>query len=110
MLKISISDSRTQRRLILEGRMIAPWVAELKTACASVKAELHGRELVIDMEKVTVISQEGENALLQLIKDGVRIRSRGVFTKHILQQLARSSKKNANEVTEARPPHARDRG
>ena len=104
MLKISISDSQTQRRLVLEGRLIAPWVAELKTSCASVKAELHGRELVIDIQRVTVISQEGENALLELMKEGVRIRSRGVFTKHVLQQLARRSKKNANELTE---PHRR---
>ena len=56
MLKISISDSRTQRRLILEGRLIVPWLAELRKSCASVKAELHGRELVIDIENVTVIS------------------------------------------------------
>jgi hypothetical protein len=110
MLRISISDSRTQRRLILEGRMIAPWVAELTTACASVKAELHGRELVIDMEKVTVISQEGENALVEMMKEGARLRGRGVFTRHVLRQLARRCKKNANEVTEARPPRARDRG
>ena len=101
MLKISITDTGAQRRLILEGRLIAPWVAELRTAYARVRRELEGRELVIDIEHVMVISQEGENALLQLINDGAKFRCRGVLTKHVLQQLARRSKKSANQLVDA---------
>ena len=56
MLKISVVDSRTQCRLVLEGRLIAPWVEELRTAWKRAKAELNGRELVIDMGSVIVIS------------------------------------------------------
>jgi hypothetical protein len=106
MLKISITDKGAQRRLILEGKLIAPWVAELRTACSKAKAELDGRELVIDIENVMVISQEGENALLQLINDGAKFRCRGVLTKHVLQQLARRSKKNGNDLTDVLPPCA----
>jgi hypothetical protein len=94
MLKISVIDSRTQRRLVLEGRLIAPWVAELGTTWERGKLELNGRELVIDIENVTVMSQEGENALLQLINEGAKFRCRGVLTKHILQQLMRRSRKS----------------
>ena len=101
MLKISVTDTRTHRRLILEGRLIAPWVAELKTAWTRVKAGLNGRELLIDIENVTVISQEGENALLQLINEGAEFRCRGVLTKHLLKQLARRGKKSANEFIDA---------
>jgi hypothetical protein len=32
MLKISMVDSRTQRRLVIEGALISPWLAELKRA------------------------------------------------------------------------------
>ncbi len=32
MLKISVVDSRIERRLVLEGKLIAPWVAELRTS------------------------------------------------------------------------------
>jgi len=56
MLKISVVDSRTQCWLVLEGRLIAPWVEELRTAWKRAKAELNGRELVIDMGSVIVIS------------------------------------------------------
>ena len=102
MLKISVVDSRTQRRLVLEGQLIAPWVAELRAAWTRVRAELNGRDVVIELDHVMVISQEGENALLQLINEGARFRCRGVLTKHVLQQLARRGKKSANELIEAR--------
>jgi hypothetical protein len=105
MLKISVVDSRTQRRLVLEGQLIAPWVAELRTAWTRIKTELNGRVLVIELDHITVISQEGENALLQLINDGAKFRCRGVLTKHVLQQLARRGKRNTNEIVDAAQPN-----
>ena len=95
MLKISIVDSRTQRRLVLEGRLVAPWVAELRTAWRSAKADCDGRELVIDMEKVMVVSQEAENTLMQMMNEGAKLRSSGVLTRHVLQQLKRRCKRNS---------------
>ncbi len=94
MLKISVVDSSNQRRLVLEGRLIAPWVAELRTVWTKAKTELDGRELLIDMESVMVVSQEAENTLLQMMNEGARFRCSGVLTKHVLQQLMRRSKKN----------------
>jgi hypothetical protein len=95
MLKISVVDSRTQRRLVLEGRLIAPWVAELRAAWKRANAEPDGRELVIDIGNVMVISQEAENTLLQMMNEGARFRCcSGVLTKHVVQQLMRRSKKN----------------
>jgi hypothetical protein len=91
MLKISVIDDSTQRRLILEGKLIAPWVAELRAAWKAAKADLQGRQLMIDMVDVNCISQEGENALLELMIEGAEFRSRGVFTKHVIQELARRS-------------------
>jgi hypothetical protein len=98
MLKISVIDGRKQQRLILEGKLIAPWAAELKTACDRARADLHGRELVIDIKDLTAISQEGENVLLELMNDGVKFRSDGVFTKHVLRQLARRIRGNIQET------------
>jgi hypothetical protein len=88
MFRISVIDSRTQRRLILEGKLVAPWTTELRTFCEKARADLNERALVIDIKQLTAISQEGENLLLELMKDRVAFRS-GVFTKHVLAQLAR---------------------
>ena len=89
MMKISICESPLRLRLLVEGRLTELWAAELRNACEQARADLRGRELVIDLKQVTAISQEAENVLLALIKDGVKVRCSGVFTKHVLQQLVR---------------------
>jgi anti-anti-sigma regulatory factor len=97
MLKISILDAPNRRRLVLEGKLVAPWAAELRSECRKAAAELRGRELVIELRNVTCISEDGENVLLGLMKEGVRFRSTGVFTKHVMKQLARKMRRNAEE-------------
>ena len=98
MLKISLVESRTRRRLIVEGKLIAPWVAELKSACDGAKADLGGRSLVVEMKHLTTISQEGENVILKLINAGITFRGHGVFTKHVLKQLTRRASGNGREM------------
>ena len=97
MLKISILDTSDRRRLVLEGRLIAPWAGELRNECRKAAAELRGRELVIELRNVTCISEDGENVLLELMKEGVRFRSSGVFTKHVMKQLARKIRRNIQQ-------------
>ena len=97
MLKISIIDSRTHRRLVLEGKLVGPWADELRPACERAKAGLGGRELMVEVKNLIVINQAGENILLELMQEGVKIRGFGVFTKHILKQLARRQRGNKKE-------------
>jgi len=94
MLKISIVEEKKQRRLVVEGRLVAPWSDELKAACQSARSGLDGRELAIDLKNVTTISQQGQNLLLELMKQGVRFRVCGVFTNEILKQVARRLRGN----------------
>jgi hypothetical protein len=98
MLKISIIEGQTQRRLIVEGKLVGPWVAELRGACEKANADLYSRKLVIDMKHVTAISQEGENVLFELIQKGVEFRCSGVFTKHVLKQVARRANCSPGKV------------
>jgi hypothetical protein len=88
MLKISIVENRTQIRLVLEGKLVAPWAGELRPACEKAKADLGDRELVVEVKNLIAINQAGENVLLELMEEGVKFRGYGVFTKHILKQLA----------------------
>jgi len=94
MLKISMIDSARQRRLVVEGKVIAPWAAELRSACKKAGADLRGRELIVQMKHITAISQEGENVILELINGGIRFRCDGVFTKHVVKALTRRASKN----------------
>ena len=93
MLKISIVDNAKHRRLVLEGLLVAPWARELETSYEMARTGLDGRELVVHLKNVIAISNKGEDILLELMNDGVKLRCEGMFTKHILRQIARKSRR-----------------
>jgi hypothetical protein len=94
MFKISIVDTRFQRKLVLEGKLIALWTTDLQRVWRNAGDDLQGRKLVIDLSNVTVISQDGQNALLELMSDGAKFSCGGVLTKHVLRQLARRCRRD----------------
>jgi hypothetical protein len=99
MLKISVFDSSKQRRLVLEGALVAPWAAELGRACEMARADLDGRELVVELKNLVAISEEGVTILHSLISNGVKLRSHGVYTKHLVRQIARNIRSKVQETT-----------
>jgi hypothetical protein len=116
MLKISMNDTRRQRKLVLEGKLVPPWIAELNRAWNRAGEGLDGRRLVIDLNDVTLISREGENALLVMMKEGARFSGGGVFTRHVLKQLALRCRTGTDRTSEMRdafieqPDHIRNQG
>ena len=97
MLKISLVDGQRQRRLIVEGTLVAPWASELAIACEKAREGLGGRELIVDLRSLIRISQEGERVLLQLMKDKTKLQC-GVFVRELLRQLVRSTQLSALEA------------
>jgi len=93
VLKISVIETRTQLRLVLEGKLIVPWTSEFRAAAGSAATNLAGRELVIDVENLTAIGEDGRTALDELMRQGARFLHAGVFTRHVLRQLARTAPK-----------------
>ena len=89
MLRISTIDTRSQRRLILEGKLVEPWLGELRQVCRSAIETLQGRKLVIDLSNVTVIGCEAESTLFELMQQGAKFSCSGVLIKHVLKRLAR---------------------
>jgi hypothetical protein len=98
MLKISIVEARNKRRLLVEGMLIAPWSAELVSACYNAREGLDGRELVVELTNLTAINHEGENALVALMNEGIKLRGCGVFAKQVLRELARRARKHFQEA------------
>jgi hypothetical protein len=88
MLKISIVETPRRRRLVVEGKLIAPWAAELATACEKARTGLYGREFIVDLTSLTAISPNGENVLLQLMSEKVKLHC-GVFMKEVIRGLRR---------------------
>ena len=91
MLKITVVEHPSQRRVIVEGRLIAPWAAELTSACQTAGADLQNRKLIVDLRNVTAIGPEGEDVLLRLMRENVKLAC-GVYTREILRQLIRKTR------------------
>jgi hypothetical protein len=103
MFKISVIDTRAQRRLVLEGKLVAPWTEELQSAWKSAGEDLRGRRLITDLTNVTVIGPDGEKTLYELMRNGARFSGCGVLTKHMLKRLARSCQCNPGDKLKATP-------
>ena len=97
MLKITVVQGRRQRRLIVEGRLIAPWAAELTNAYETARADLEDREMVVDLRSLTGISPEGEAVLLQLVREKVSFLC-GVYTREVLKQLVSKTSGSFHEA------------
>ena len=89
MFRISIADTPSRRTLIVEGTLVGSWVSELRTAWRASSQELDGRKLVVDLCNLTVISLEGEDAILDLMNEGAKFSRGGILTRHVLKQLTR---------------------
>ncbi len=89
MFKLSIVETASQRRLVLEGKLVSPWTAEVAAAWRDAAENLQGRKLVVDLTNVTLISPDGEEALSELMREGAKFFCADVLTKHVVKQLAR---------------------
>jgi hypothetical protein len=73
------------------GRRLARTSSELSLSMfkISIVDSPAQRKVVIDLTSVTVISREGENAILDLMKRGAKFTCAGILTRHVLKGLAR---------------------
>jgi hypothetical protein len=97
MLKVTIVETRNQRRLILEGALVQPWVEELKKTWAAAVDESPNRQLVVDLNNVTAISKEGEGILSDFIRQGARFMCAGVYTRYQLKQITMKCQPRRND-------------
>jgi len=88
MFRISTIDTRSERRLVVEGTLTEPWVDELRKTWQHASQDPQGRKVIIDLDSATVISREGQDLILELMQDGARFTCGGVLTKYLLRKLA----------------------
>ena len=87
MLRITIAETATEQSWTLEGRLVGPWVAELKTTWQKTHRTKSGQACIVDLNQVTFIDKGGERLLRSMSKQGVRFVASGLYVKHVLDQL-----------------------
>ena len=85
MFKITAIDNDSQRTLVLEGRLVDPWVAELERTWSEARDVF---SVSIDLRDVTAISDQGEALLRKMMCEGATFHCcRGVLTRHVVRRL-----------------------
>src|SRR5262245_54801534 len=77
MFRISAIETSLERRLVVEGTLTKPCVAELRKAWNEFGDSLDGRKMVIDLTSATIIDPEGEAAILELMQEGAKFSCSG---------------------------------
>jgi ABC-type transporter Mla MlaB component len=89
MLRITIAETLSEQRWTLEGRLVQPWVSELKSCWAQTETSRRERKCVVDLTGVTFIDKSGEKALTELCKEGAELVATGVYTRHVVHNIER---------------------
>lgn len=87
LLRITQTETATERRWTLCGRLAGPSVPLLRACWEHSDHETNGIRRVLDLTDVTVIDESGENLLAELRNSGAEFIAAGIATKHLLENL-----------------------
>lgn len=93
MLRITIAETATEQRWTLEGRLVGPWVGELRTSWKNRHRAQNGRTCTVDLSEVTCIDKSGLQLLRAMTKEGTRFIATGIYTKHVLEELKTNTRR-----------------
>jgi anti-anti-sigma regulatory factor len=87
MLKITLIETPDEQKLVLEGKLIAPDLSELKTAWEGAHRRQEIRRRIVDLRNTTFIDPSGEQVLIDMKREGAQFIACGVSTTHQLKRL-----------------------
>ena len=87
MLRITIAETSTEQRWTVEGRLVHPWISELKSTWARTRAARRKRGCVVDLAGVTFIDHDGEKVLAELSKQGAKLIATGCYTQYVVDNI-----------------------
>jgi outer membrane protein TolC len=92
MLKIRFSETPSEERWTLHGRLTVPWVRELRTCWKTNHARDKQRACIVDLNEITFIDKSGERLLRAMVKERAQFIASGIYIKHVLEKLTSKGK------------------
>ena len=86
MLKITIDETPTEKRWILQGSLVGLWVSELRRTWKKTHRPENNQPCVVDLNDVTFIDEKGVRLLRAMSKQGAQFVATGLYIKHVVQQ------------------------
>jgi anti-anti-sigma regulatory factor len=93
MLRITIDETPSEQKWTVEGRLVHPWISELKSTWTRTETARRERKCVVDLTGVTFIDKNGEKVLAELSKQGAELIATGCYTRDVVHNI---EKKKSN--------------
>lgn len=87
MLRITITHTAKEERWTLQGRLVAPWVNELKATWDRAQRRAQRRRRIVNLDEVTFIDKSGERMLRSMSNQGAELVASDVCVKQVLDRL-----------------------
>lgn len=86
VLKITRTETPTEEKWILQGRLVGLWVGELRRSWKKTRRTDNNRKCTVDLNEVTFIDKKGERLLRTMSNEGAQFIATGIYIKYVLQQ------------------------
>ena len=90
MLRITVLEEATEIRFVIEGKLVGPWVWELRN-CWEANERILGQRAVIDLAGVTHVDLHGKTLLTEMHLQGTQLLACGVMTRAIVEGIQRTN-------------------
>jgi hypothetical protein len=89
MLRISTSETESRIELVLEGRIVGPWVQELERVWVETAPRLGTKKLSIDLRNVTYADASGKRVLRSIFsQSGAELVANSLGVQDLAKQVA----------------------
>jgi len=89
VLRISVEGNRGALWLVLEGRLVGPWVDELQKVCEEYSHPGRKAGMIVDLCGLTAMDSRGQRLLDGLLQRGATLRCSDVMNQYLVEQMAR---------------------
>ena len=90
MFRITIHNEDSTTCFVIEGKLVGPWVEELKQCWQAITSSEPGSALLLDLSAMTLIDPEGKALLAEMHHQGVRLSAIGLMTQAIIEEIVSS--------------------
>src|SRR5580704_15401114 len=94
MSKIRFSETPSEERCTLHGRLTAPWVGELRTCWKKNYGRDKQRACIVDLNEIKFIDKSGQRLLRAMAKERAQSIASGIYIKHVLEKLTSKGKRS----------------
>jgi len=99
MLRIYFHDEVPMTSIVLEGKLVGPWVTELEKCWYGALVANPSRTVLVDLADVSFIDGDGRALLARMRQKGVRLLSTGVLINAIVAEIDDEQRKHSGQCS-----------